>query len=67
MGEKYAKIAKALAICMPETLQESEMECFQCPYCDECKSDHIISLPATLAIEIRKYFSANWDLNTPIQ
>ena len=64
----FEKIAKGLSNCMPETLQEREQECFECPYFEECNgTEESISLPAGLVIDIRKYFSGNWSGKDLIQ
>ena len=63
--KRYEKIAKALAICMPETQEESMHECVECPFYPKCPSERTISLPMSLMIEIRQYFSAN-NIDSPM-
>ena len=64
---EYKKIADALAICMPETHEESEHDCVECPYFNVCKDDEVIALPSSLVIAIRTYFSRNKTYNVPVQ
>ena len=54
---KFKKISDALAICMPETVQESMIDCDECPYFDKCKVQEVIPLPSVLVVDIRNYFS----------
>lgn len=63
----YKKIADALAICMPETPEERQGDCVECPYFDMCKDEEYISFPSVLALDIRKYFSKNWENDAPVQ
>lgn len=63
---RFEKIAKALSICLPETMEEGEQECVECPYFDDCSSG-TIGLPLALVMEIKRYFSKNWDEPTLIQ
>ena len=67
----YKKIARALAICMPETPEEGQLECVDCPYNEKCHADgdqvNFISLPSDLVLDIRAYFSANRLDSTMIQ
>ena len=67
-SNQYAKISKALSICMPETNEEAEADCDECPFASECKEEEYgITLPSVLMMEIRNYFSNNWNLKTKIQ
>ena len=55
---EFEMIAKALSICMPETKEEGEQVCDECPFCEICANESI-SFPSPLAIAIRSYFSKN--------
>ena len=56
----FEDIQKAMAICMPETFEESQMSCDECPICEQCKSEEAVMIPTALAIKIKQYFSNNW-------
>jgi len=56
----YQKISDALSICMPETFEEGETDCIECPFYESCKNEEeSIAFPRSLALEIREYFSKN--------
>ena len=54
---QFKKIADALCICMPETIEEQMYECEDCPYFECCKPEESIAVPAELMADIRNYFS----------
>ena len=63
----YKLIADALSICMPETPEEAEQVCSQCPFDATCHGDkEVIALPTALVVAIRNYFSKNHN-DIPIQ
>ena len=59
MTNRHKKIVDALNICMPETAEDSNRECVECPYFNTCSEDETVSVPAALMIDIREYFSTH--------
>ena len=66
-AEKYKKIAKAIAICMPRTQEEMARNCTDCPYFENCTEDDFIRLPIDLVIDIRDYFDSDVKVESRIQ
>ena len=47
------KVVKALSICVPETQDDSKLECSDCPYGDVCNPNDIVGIPLPLIWDIR--------------
>ena len=47
------KIIKALSICLPETQDDSKLECSDCPYVDVCNPNDIVGITLPLILDIR--------------
>lgn len=47
------KVAKALSICVPETQDDSKLECSDCPYGAVCNPNDIVGIPLPLIWDIR--------------
>ena len=49
------KMLKALQVCLPETEEESAIECDGCPYDSRFGCKGFVSLPVALENDIREY------------
>ena len=47
------KILTALRTCLPETAEDAELMCEDCPYNPVCRSDKAVALPIELVQDIR--------------
>ena len=47
------KVIKALSICVPETQDDSRLECSDCPYGDVCNPNDIVGITLPLIWDIR--------------
>ena len=47
------KVIKALSICVPETQDDSKLECSDCPYGDVCNPNDIVGITLPLIWDIR--------------
>ena len=47
------KVIKALSICFPETQDDANLECSDCPYGDVCNPNDIVGLTLPLIWDIR--------------
>ena len=52
--EKLDKALKGLQICMPETEEDSKLECDGCPYDSRDGCSNFVSLPLSLIEDIRE-------------
>ena len=48
------KVIKALRICIPETQEDSKLECSDCPYGDVCNPNDIVGITLPLIWDIRE-------------
>jgi len=48
------KVIKGLNICVPETKDDSELECSDCPYGDVCNPNDIVGITLPLIFDIRE-------------
>ena len=46
-------VVKALSICVPETQDDSKLECSDCPYGAVCNPNDIVGIPLPLIWDIR--------------
>lgn len=46
-------VIKALSICVPETQDDSKLECSDCPYGDICNPNDIVGITLALIWDIR--------------
>jgi hypothetical protein len=53
--EQFEKVVKGLECCLPETQEQAELSCADCPY-DPC--GHSVSLPISLIDDARKLITA---------
>ena len=53
MSERKEKLRKWIRCCLPETAEEAETECLNCPF-EDCHEGGMILVPEKAMDEIRK-------------
>ena len=51
--QNAGRLLKALSICVPETQDDSKLECSDCPYGAVCNPNDIVGIPLPLIWDIR--------------
>lgn len=51
--QNAGRLLKALSICVPETQDDSKLECSDCPYGAVCNPNDIVGIPLPLILDIR--------------
>ena len=60
------KVIKALSICVPETQDDANLECSDCPYGDVCNPSDIVGITLPLIWDIRELLKEQEDLGTEL-
>ena len=56
--DKREKVLRALSICLPETENDGDKNCADCPYYDQCLDNFAVGLPVRMVEDIRMLLKA---------